>query len=134
MGYFEIGLNLGLFVFAIYVGALTFNKTFREYFYGTLMEDSYLGDMGQYLFFPTEYDIENDSVGKRVLEILGLIAINFGIFALVLMVFTVLGAILLIPILLALIIGPFVYININKKRKQIELEKEKASLADDEQQ
>lgn len=134
MGYFEIGLNLGLFVFAVYVGALTFNKTFREYFYGTLMEDSYLGDMGEYLFFPTEYQIENDNTSKRVLGILGLIGINFGLFIVVLIVFSIVGAILLIPMLLALIIGPFVYNNIRKKRKRIELEKEKASLVDDEQQ
>lgn len=124
MGYFETGLTLGLFVYAVIIGLLTFKDSFKEWFYGELFEDTVFGSSGQYLFFPSENMIDKTNALNTFVNVASFLSIHLLLFAIFMVVFTIIGGLLSPLIFLGVVIGPFIYYLVKKKRAKREEQNE----------
>lgn len=116
MGYFDLGISLGLAIYGIIVGLLTFKDSFKEWFYGEVFEDTILGEAGEYLFFPNQNMIENSDAGKTFINVMAFLGIHLFLFALFMLVFTLIGGLLSPLIFLGVVVGPFIYYFVKRKR------------------
>jgi fatty acid desaturase len=120
MGYFDIGLTLGLFFYGVIIAALTFNSKFKIWFYDELFEDTFLGEAGKYLFFPDKDD--EISTLDAIISVLVLILIHFLLFLGWIIIWILTGGILSPFLLLSAVVGPIIYYNSKRKKLKTETE------------
>lgn len=132
MGYFEVGLLVGLLVYLLFIILLKKNEEFREFFYKEMLQDTILGEAGTVLLYPNESNEELTSA-QRIFVVSTFIALHILVALLLLIVFLVIGYVLAPFIIIGAIIGPIIYKNNKKKVAQKAEEYQEARDAKEEE-